>query len=92
MTVQLNPYLNFKDQAREAMEFYRSALGGELTVSTFACRGASLMAGDATRGAATRTGRRIRSDRRRDPARRRSRPPARGARQPPPRRRVRRAP
>jgi len=36
MTVQLNPYLNFKDQAREAMEFYRSALGGELTVSTFA--------------------------------------------------------
>ena len=31
----LNPYLNFRGQAREAMEFYRSALGGELTVSTF---------------------------------------------------------
>ena len=31
----LNPYLNFRGQAREALEFYRSALGGELTVSTF---------------------------------------------------------
>lgn len=31
----LNPYLNFRGQAREAMEFYRSVLGGELTVSTF---------------------------------------------------------
>ena len=27
----LNPYLNFRGQAREAMEFYRSVLGGELT-------------------------------------------------------------
>ena len=27
----LNPYLNFKDNAREALEFYREALGGELT-------------------------------------------------------------
>lgn len=32
----LNPYLNFRDgQAREAMEFYRSVLGGELNVMTF---------------------------------------------------------
>lgn len=32
----LNPYLNFRDgQAREAMEHYRSVLGGELTVMTF---------------------------------------------------------
>ena len=31
----LNPYLNFRGQAREAMEFYQSVLGGELTVSTF---------------------------------------------------------
>lgn len=31
----LSPYLNFRAQAREAMEFYRSVLGGELTVSTF---------------------------------------------------------
>jgi PhnB protein len=36
MTVQLNPYLNFQDNAREAMTFYQSVLGGELTVSTFA--------------------------------------------------------
>jgi PhnB protein len=35
MTSRLNPYIGFKDNAREAMEFYRSVLGGELTVSTF---------------------------------------------------------
>jgi PhnB protein len=35
MTVRLNPYLNFEDSAREAMTFYQSVLGGELTVSTF---------------------------------------------------------
>lgn len=35
MTSRLNPYLNFGDNAREAMEFYRSVLGGELTISTF---------------------------------------------------------
>jgi len=35
MTVRLNPYLNFRDTAREAMTFYHSVLGGELTVSTF---------------------------------------------------------
>ncbi|WP_354004681.1 VOC family protein [Ruania suaedae] len=34
MTV-LNPYLNFRGQAREAMEFYASVLGGTPTVSTF---------------------------------------------------------
>ncbi len=32
----LNPYLGFRDNAREAMEFYQSVFGGELTVSTFA--------------------------------------------------------
>lgn len=31
----LNPYISFRDNAREAMEFYQSVLGGELTVSTF---------------------------------------------------------
>jgi len=36
MPVTLNPYLNFKDDAREAMEFYHSIFGGELTMSTFA--------------------------------------------------------
>jgi PhnB protein len=35
MSVRLNPYLSFRDNAREAMEFYRSVFGGELTVSTF---------------------------------------------------------
>jgi PhnB protein len=36
MTVRLNPYLNFRDNAREAMTFYHSVLGGDLDVSTFA--------------------------------------------------------
>ena len=35
MTVRLNPYIAFADQAREAMEFYRSVFGGELRLSTF---------------------------------------------------------
>jgi PhnB protein len=35
MTTLLNPYLTFKDNAREAMEFYQSALGGKLVISTF---------------------------------------------------------
>lgn len=36
MPVTLNPYLNFRGDAREAMEFYHSVFGGELNVSTFA--------------------------------------------------------
>ena len=35
MSVVLNPYLNFKDNAREAMEFYRSVFGGKLDMTTF---------------------------------------------------------
>lgn len=35
MAIRLNPYLNFKDEAREAMTFYQSILGGELSLSTF---------------------------------------------------------
>ena len=35
MTVTLNPYLNFRDNAREALEFYHSVLGGTLQMSTF---------------------------------------------------------
>src|SRR6478672_6510221 len=31
----LNPYISFKDNAREALEFYQETFGGELTVSTF---------------------------------------------------------
>ena len=36
MTARLNPYLNFRANAREAMQFYHSVFGGELTTSTFA--------------------------------------------------------
>ena len=36
MSAQLNPYLSFRDNAREAMEFYQSVFGGELTSNTFA--------------------------------------------------------
>ncbi|BCW70949.1 hypothetical protein [Arthrobacter sp. NicSoilB8] len=36
MTARLNPYLSFRNNAREAMEFYKDVFGGELTVSTFA--------------------------------------------------------
>ncbi len=36
MPTRLNPYLSFRDQAREAMEHYHSVFGGELTLSTFA--------------------------------------------------------
>ena len=35
MVHRLNPYLGFRDNAREAMEFYQSVFGGELTTSTF---------------------------------------------------------
>ncbi|MDH6180168.1 PhnB protein [Microbacteriaceae bacterium SG_E_30_P1] len=34
MAIHLNPYLNFRDSAREAMGFYQSVLGGELSVMT----------------------------------------------------------
>ena len=36
MTTQLNPYLNFRDTALEAMTFYQSVFGGELATNTFA--------------------------------------------------------
>ncbi|MHA7140700.1 VOC family protein [Arthrobacter sp. Sr33] len=35
MATRLNPYLNFKGNAREAMTFYQSVFAGELTMSTF---------------------------------------------------------
>ena len=35
MATHLHPYLSFRDNAREAMEFYRDVFGGQLTVSTF---------------------------------------------------------
>jgi len=39
MTTQLNPYLGFRGQAREAMTFYQSVFGGQLDVMTFADQG-----------------------------------------------------
>ena len=36
MSVQLNPYLSFRGEARDAMTFYQSVLGGRLEVMTFA--------------------------------------------------------
>jgi PhnB protein len=35
MKTKLNAYLNFKSNAREAMEFYHSVFGGKLKMSTF---------------------------------------------------------
>ena len=35
MASTLNPYLSFRDNAREAMEFYQAALGGDLESNTF---------------------------------------------------------
>jgi PhnB protein len=36
MASVLNPYINFRTQAREAMDFYHSVFGGTLQQSTFA--------------------------------------------------------
>lgn len=41
MPARLNPYLTFQGNAREAMEFYRSVLGGELQLMTYADGGAA---------------------------------------------------
>lgn len=35
MESKLNPYLSFKDNARQAMEFYKTVFGGELVMNTF---------------------------------------------------------
>jgi PhnB protein len=36
MSIQLNPYLSFRDNARQAMDFYQTLFGGQLERSTFA--------------------------------------------------------
>ena len=41
MSTRLNPYIGFRDNARQALEFYQSVFGGDLEVSTFADFGAS---------------------------------------------------
>lgn len=35
MPTRLNPYLSFRDNAREAMQFYHSVFGGDLVMNTF---------------------------------------------------------
>lgn len=35
MATRLNPYINFEDDARAALEFYHGVFGGELQVNTF---------------------------------------------------------
>lgn len=35
MKASLNPYLSFRGNAREVLEFYQSVFGGELDISTF---------------------------------------------------------
>ena len=35
MNVRLNPYLNFRHSAEEALKLYQSVFGGELTLSRF---------------------------------------------------------
>ena len=40
MASQLNPYLNFNGNARQAMEFYHGVFGGTLNLNTFAEFGA----------------------------------------------------
>lgn len=36
MATRLNPYLSFRDQARDAITFYQTVFGGELELTTFA--------------------------------------------------------
>lgn len=36
MPTRLNPYLNFDGNTRQAIQFYHSVFGGELTMTTFA--------------------------------------------------------
>lgn len=49
MSISVNPYLNFPPGVtREAMEYYRSVFGGELTVSSFADFGMAHMPADGT--------------------------------------------
>jgi PhnB protein len=49
MASQLNPYLNFNGNARQALEFYAGVFGGELTLNTFAQFGAAQGSADADR-------------------------------------------
>lgn len=47
MSMQITPHLNFRGQAREALEFYQSAFGGELSIATYADLGGAADEADA---------------------------------------------
>ena len=47
MPSRLNPYLTFQGNAREAMEYYRDVLGGNLTLMSYAEGGLEHEPGDA---------------------------------------------
>ena len=47
MTARLNPYLSFRDNARQAMDFYHSVFGGKLDLTTFQDGGMSQGPADA---------------------------------------------
>jgi|SRR4030088_143580 PhnB protein len=49
MTTKVNPYLNFRDNTREAMEFYQSVFGGKLDINTFQDYNASPDPSEATK-------------------------------------------
>lgn len=46
MTTKLVPYLNFAGNTREALTFYQSVFGGELTINTFGEYGVTEMPAD----------------------------------------------
>ena len=39
MTINVTPHLNFRGDARQALEFYQSVFGGELTIASYADMG-----------------------------------------------------
>jgi len=41
MSVSVTPHLNFRGTAREALEFYADAVGGELTIMSYADMGST---------------------------------------------------
>jgi PhnB protein len=49
MPTKLNPYLSFRDNARQAMEFYHAIFGGRLQMQTFGEAQASEDPADANR-------------------------------------------
>lgn len=46
MASKLNPYINFRNQARQAMEFYHSVFGGTLNLMTFGQGGMPVQPGE----------------------------------------------